>query len=370
MAKNNKKERKNRLKSLILLLFLTIVLLSTSTYAWFTANRSVSIDPIHVQIAASSGLQISTNASDWKTLITNTDITGPTGYTGHTNQFPGELAPVSTAGTITSGKLNFFKGLVEGDDDNGGAMSLTASATPAEAAGTSGDYIAFDIFLKVDDASGADIFLTNGSGVLPTSTTVEPSSLDKGLQNAARYAFVFEGNGASNTQASTAQGWTGGTNATWAGGSQYVMVEPNYDAHKASGVSNASTYYSQSTTAAESGVAYVPYKGVKAAISSPIILVNTNPGGTPSTDYFQDIATLYKTNVAYSNAGTTRAAYKGTSAAVGTAEAHLLKIFHLPTGVTKLRVYMWVEGQDIDCENAASGSFLTYKLGLTLDDEE
>ena len=31
---------------------------------------------------------------------------------------------------------------------------------------------------------------------------------------------------------------------------------------------------------------------------------------------------------------------------------------------------MWVEGQDIDCENAASGSFLTYKLGLTLDNDE
>ena len=30
---------------------------------------------------------------------------------------------------------------------------------------------------------------------------------------------------------------------------------------------------------------------------------------------------------------------------------------------------MWVEGQDVDCENAASGAYLTYKIGLTLDDE-
>ena len=355
MAK--RKEKKSRLKSLILLLFLTIVLLSTSTYAWFTSNRSVSIDPINVQIAASSGLQISTNASDWKTLITNTDISSPTGYSGHTNQLPSELAPVSTAGTVTSGKMNFFKGTVEGDQDNGGAMSLTASASPAEAAGTSGDYIAFDIFLKVDDAAGADIFLTNGSGV-----TVTSGEADKGLQYAARYGVLPLGNTASTSNAATAQALnTAGTP---------IIVEPNYDAHTNTGVSNASTYYNQTTTAGTSGVAYVPYKGVKAAIANPIILVNTNPGGTASATYFQDVSTVYKTNVAYSNAGSTYAAYKGSSAAVGTLESHLLNIFHLETGITKMRVYMWVEGQDVDCENAASGAFLTYKLGFTLDDDE
>ena len=351
MAKRNRKERKNRLKSLVLLLFLTIVLLSTSTYAWFTANRSVAIDPINVQIAASSGLQISTNASEWKTLITNTDITGPTGYSGHKNQLPGELAPVSTAGTVTGGYLKFFKGVVEGDADNGGAMSLTASASPDEVAGTSGDYIAFDVFLKVDDAEGADIFLTNGSGVKSTA-----GETDKGLQYAARYAFVIEGNGASNTAAGTAQGWTGGSSA--------IIVEPNYDAHNASGVNHASTYYGISTTAGTSGVAAVPYKGVRAAISDPIVLSSTLGSGASAT-YFADIPTLYRTNVEYSNAGTTYEAYKGS-----TKEAHLLMPFHLDTGITKVRIYMWVEGQDIDCENAASGAFLTYKLGFTLDDEE
>ena len=350
MAK--KKEKRNRLKSLVLLLFLTIVLLSTSTYAWFTANRSVSIDPINVQIAASSGLQISTNASDWKTLITNTDISSPTGYSGHKNQLPSELAPVSTVGSVTNGYMNFYKGVVEGDQDNGGAMSLTATKTPDEAAGTTGDFIAFDIFLKVDDAAGADIYLTNGSGV-----TVTSGEADKGLQYAARYGFITLGNTASTSNAATAQALSGGTST--------IIIEPNYDAHTSTGVANASTYYAQTTTVGASGVAAVPYKGVKAAIASPIILVDTNPGGSPSATYFGDISTLYRTNVAYSNAGSTYEAYKGS-----TKESHLLNVFHLNTGITKLRVYMWVEGQDVDCENAASGAFLTYKLGFTLDDDE
>ena len=352
MAKSKKKERRNKLKSLVLLLFLTIVLLTTSTYAWFTANRTVSIDPIEVNIAATSGLQISTNATEWKTLITNDDIVNVTGYTGHVNMVPGELAPVSTTGETASGFMKFFKGVVAGDENNGGAMSLTAGACPAEAAGTTGDYIAFDIFLKVDDAAGADIYLTNGSGV-----TVTSGEADKGLQFAARYGFVIQGNVASTASAATAQALNGAT--------AVYIVEPNYDAHRATGVTNASQAYNQTTTAGESGVAAVPYKGVKATIVDPIVLINTNPGGSPSATYFGDVTNLYRTNVAYSAASAAREAYKGS-----TKEAHLLNIFHLSTGITKIRVYMWVEGQDVDCENSASGAFLTYKLGFTLDDEE
>lgn len=350
--KKRKEERKKRLKSLVLLLFLTIILLSTSTYAWFTANRSVSIDPINVNIAASSGLQISTDASEWKTLITNNDIKSPTNWEGNTNMLPSTLAPVSTAGKTSGRFMSFYKGVVAGDANNGGAMSLTASACPAETKGTTGDYIAFDIYLKVDEATGADIFLENGSGV-----TVTTGQADKGLQYAARYGFVIEGNVASTADPTEAQAL--GTP------SSVVIVEPNYDAHKASGTNNASTYYNQTTTTASSGAAAVPYLGVKAVIEEPIILVNTNPGGTADSTKFEAISGLMKTNVAYSNAEDTREAYKGTAK-----ETALLNVFHLNTGITKIRVYMWIEGQDVDCENSASGAFLTYKLGFTLDNDE
>ena len=36
--------------------------------------------------------------------------------------------------------------------------------------------------------------------------------------------------------------------------------------------------------------------------------------------------------------------------------------FKLKVGVTKLRIYFWVEGQDIDTENNAAG----YKMSLNL----
>ena len=36
-------------------------------------------------------------------------------------------------------------------------------------------------------------------------------------------------------------------------------------------------------------------------------------------------------------------------------------------GATKYRVYMWIEGQDIDCENNASGTDLEFNLSFSLD---
>ena len=35
--------------------------------------------------------------------------------------------------------------------------------------------------------------------------------------------------------------------------------------------------------------------------------------------------------------------------------------------IQKYKVYMWVEGQDVDCENAASGSYMFYSLSFGLD---
>ena len=39
----------------------------------------------------------------------------------------------------------------------------------------------------------------------------------------------------------------------------------------------------------------------------------------------------------------------------------------LPNRIVKLRIYFWVEGQDMDCENHASGGDITLKLQFSLD---
>ena len=62
MEKKKKEDKKRRFRSLILLLFITIIMFGTSTYAWFTANRVVTISSINVNVQASNGIQISTDA--------------------------------------------------------------------------------------------------------------------------------------------------------------------------------------------------------------------------------------------------------------------------------------------------------------------
>lgn len=72
----NKRKKQKKLSSLILLLLLSVVLLGTSTYAWFTSNKNVSIEGIDVKVTTSSGLLISADATNWKTTLTNVDLTG------------------------------------------------------------------------------------------------------------------------------------------------------------------------------------------------------------------------------------------------------------------------------------------------------
>lgn len=362
MTKKKDENRKKRLKSLILLLFLTVLMLSTSTYAWFTANRSVSLEAINVHIAASTGLQISADANEWKTILSNDDLKNAPAYSTQKNMLPTELNPVSTDGTVTSGLLKFFKGTVEGDSNNNGALSLTTGAALTEAkyipgvtAGDSPDFVAFDIFLKLDETS--TVYLDRGSGVVN-----QTGKTQKYLENAARYAFVIEGRGDSTEALSTLQGYAGGTSA--------IIVEPNYDAHTQQAITTAQQSYNITVSGWDSSTGLapnpVPYYGVKAQISNPIALPSTT-GASASSTYFSAVpisgGRLVQTNSAYSQPNESGYAYLPDST------TDYVAIFpNLSAGITKIRVYMWVEGQDIDCENSASGAYLTYNLGFTLDD--
>lgn len=339
----NKKKRKNKkLGSLLLLLFLTIILLSTSTYAWFTANKTVKISDIDVNVATSSGLQISTDAVNWKTVISSTDITD--GYTAgsHTdiNMLSSAMVPVSTAGTATTGLLNMYNGtVVAGESD--GIFRLTASKI-TEAKTTTGEFIAFDIFLKLDNAS--PVYIEKGSGVV-----FKEGTADKKLQYASRIALVVQGTGQITDTQETLVGYNAASKIT--------ILEPNYDGHADYGIVQGNLYYTDYTypgggLTAGTGNGYVSYDGVSAAITTGIPLANTNATDNPT--YFSTVSTVHLTD-AFSKGDVSENNYEWYSTASP-----------FPAGITKVRVYMWIEGQDIDCENNASGSDLTFKLSFTL----
>ena len=161
-SNEKKKDKKKRLSSLLLMLFLTIILLTTSTYAWFTSNRNVQIANIDVNVSAADGIQISTDAENWKTVISNADILK--GYDGDTNMWSGTMSPVSTVKTPNAaGKLDMYLGEVKSDENDtteAGRFELTATSLAANEThsnSTEGNrhYITFDVFLK----KFAEVFL-------------------------------------------------------------------------------------------------------------------------------------------------------------------------------------------------------------------
>ena len=334
-SRKKDEKRKKRFRSLILLLFLSIIMFGVSTYAWFTANRMVTINTLNVHVEASNGLQISTNASDWKSVITNADIT-TNAYSTHMNMVPANVTAVSTNGDVntSTGKLKMYKSVI-GNDATTGKYNITTELD-TEAKGSTGNFIAFDIFLRVD--SNQTIYLTTGSNVVTKANTD-----DKGLKNSARVAFVKLGHGNSTDIVDNLVDLDNEI------ASKAIIWEPNTDTHSPLVVSQVAGEYGvilgnreEDTENNITPDTYTNYYGVKREISTAVDLIDL-VNGTDTTN-----AELVTPNIRTVASNTT---YQ--------------QVFNLTTGVTKFRVYMWIEGQDIDCENNATGSDISFNVQLS-----
>ena len=340
MKKSKKQEKKRKkLRTLILLLFLTIIMFGTSTYAWFTANKVVTINSLDVHVEAGGGIQISTDAANWKSVITVDDIKKGYNYTGAVavNQVPYEVTAVSTNVVPTSaGRLNMYSSIIDNNASTGDYTIKTVleedkgDTETAGKAGEAGKYIVFDIFLRLDSAQ--PVYLTPDSNVVLT----DPEATDRGLKNAARVAFVNLGHGnSSDTAASLAAKNTPNGAILW---------EPNYDTHTETVVTSVAPEYGVTlTSTGENLYSAVPYRGVNAVISTAQDLKKTVNG---------QIQTGTESVTAQIQTKATNTEYKPF-------------VNSMPEGVTKYRVYMWIEGQDIDCENNATGSNISYKIQLS-----
>lgn len=333
-----KKNSKRKQRRVLLLLFLMIgtgIIFGAATYAWFTSNQAVSVDPIDVNVTTSSGLQISADAITWKSVLSVDDINGAqaSGYTNAVNQIPQQLQPISTVGDIEADKMKMFLGTVTSDEGTGNFI-LSATPSVEQNRTDGGDFVAFDMFLRTE-AESTKIALTADSGITGTN------EID-GIKNASRVAFITLGNADASSGSSTLQAITGGTDK--------IIWEPNSDTHTSYGVANANEIYGVDDLHQGEGNAVVPYEGIKAEFGADqkITLQNAKASGTNATgtneNYFASVTPNIKTN----------------NTMVET------ELMTLSRGVTKIRVYMWVEGQDVDCENNASGGQIQLNLGLKI----
>ena len=333
--KNNGRKQRRLLLTLLLLLAAG-VFLGTASFAWFTANQKVTISPIDVNVSTSSGIQISADGSNWKSVLINSDITGASStYTAAVNQVPTTLEPVSTIGEVdATGKMKMFLGQVVANETTGDFV-LSATQSVETNTTSSGKFIAFDIFLK--NESNETLYMTPNSRVTFRNS-------DSGIKNATRVAFVTLGHTTTSDSIANIRALNTGTSST------VKIWEPNYDVHTADGVANAISPYGITTLSQGSGNAWVPYSGVKAAFADTLGIKREQATQTLHSEYFTDVNPDIKTVEGYTTSQTLTAANG------------------LLAGITKMRIYMWVEGQDVDCENNASGGEISFYLQFSIVD--
>ena len=328
-----KKYQKRRRKFLFLWFFFLTIFLSTVTYAWFSANRIVDLQFFDIHVETDSGLEVSENAIDWKNALTVNELKNAyKTYPTSLNQIPGVMNPMSSGGILdANGNMTMFFGQV--DNDSGIGYYLTTYRKVEERTtdtSNNGDFIVFDMFFRT--ATPRTIYLSGLSYVGP-----KEGDESIGIENSARIAFIKEGNLPIDSNINSVQ-----TLKTTDDDNVYIW-EPNYDVHTEHGIRNALNTYGITTT--QTNASIIPYDGVVGTVSSSSMIGLSKANSTDHPSLFKKVDVDI-----YTKSSNT--------------QNH--ELFYLNAGITKIRVYMWLEGQDVDSENKASHGDIIYYLQFTL----
>ena len=214
--------RTKRIRNLVLVCVLSAILLTVSTYAWFIGMRTVSVNQFEITIDGVDSLMLSLDGETWAESVTLTGDDADEAYENNTNQLLNEtdedgkalagLSPVSSVGVIdtTSSRMVLYeKGSLTATD---GGYRLMASRvdnyTTDEETGavTQGDgYVVFDLFVmnlsgdayytEYDEDNEEAIYLTHDSEV-----TASETGDSYGIENSIRVAFAQIGRVVATTE--------------------------------------------------------------------------------------------------------------------------------------------------------------------------
>ena len=407
MAKKHNNKKSKRIRDLVAICSLCAILLSVSTYAWFIGMKTVNVAEFSVNIATTEGLFLSMDGKSWKYTL---DARHATAYTGHANQWldkTGEgLIPMSSVGDMdkTSSRMKLFeKGSLTAV--TGGYRLLSKQVdnhTTLNAGGVEYEegngYVAFDLFIK--NLSGNAYYTENNplneeAIYLTTNSEVKVAADGEGkagIENSVRVAFAQIGRvKADTTDASNITKITCANVAATDGQVQVTGIcrdaqiwEPNDTKH----VQNAINWYQKSCltrkrtpdgddvndpnsynadskcTAVKDGTAYPTY-----AISNNIeIADNVNIYDGAAYNTYTKNTVNYETYVAGERSSYNLVEFPYFTDTMKNVEGKDRPQFMTlaPNSITKVRVYIWIEGQDIDNYDFASlGKKITVNFGFT-----
>lgn len=362
------KRTKNSLKKIKLLLFLmlmTIIISLTATYAWFSSQRDVDITGIKLNVEVAESMQISLDGDLWLQSITidnmrqfygtySVSSTHQANKNDNTNYVPTELKPVSTIGEVANGKLQFMKGeavtsgivtSVTATPCSETDLLKTATITERETGNSNHSYLVFDMYLRNYSAKESDNLQLNKDSRIWVSASDTESQEGKGkegtgLENCVRVGFVVYENTADITASSSEirSLTSSGTNA------KVSIWEPNDLEHIQEVIYNSSRGVTANAT--------MPTYGIKHSETAVTLTDIEATSGANIAEQKTMKPTYSKTT--------------GTISATNMTDINNSEIMLQGNKITKVRVYIWLEGQDVDCINTASqGDRLQASIKLT-----
>ena len=318
------------------------VLLIFGTYAWLSTTLNVKINMFKMSVSKNGGLSISLDGVNFgKTVDISYDtIIVDLGrlYPNHRSQWSAGLTPVSSPGN-TNPNLPYFdfygSAGVKYRSRKKDIGYVSTTFMRDEKVSPANVFLAFDVFFKNDSGSpiADNLYLEDSSLFeLDYDENVATMTEDKqemiGLTNSARVGFLKIGSVSKKADVNTIQ------NVGCNGGCTGVIWEPNYDQHGPLSIERARKYGIN----LHNGYAFPTYAWVR-------------EGGPLETQ-----------NIVSGTAGMDMSYFKLQD----TVKNLPASLFTIPDGITKVRIYIWLEGQDIDSlETDSEGADVSISLDFS-----
>jgi len=370
-----KKVKTKRIRNLILIPSFSVVVLLVATYAWFIGLQSVNITSFDVEIAASESLLLSLDGENWNDSVAiSKNNLDEVSYLGHKNSWGGTgLIPMSSIGELnsTSSKMKLYE--KASLTSTPGGFRLMASLVPNTVNEQNG-YVAFDLFIK--NFSGTQYIeelnvLTEEAIYLTTDSAVTVSSsgtAGTGIENSVRVGFAQIGRVEGTTD--VVETITGivcvpeaESNVTGICRNAQIW-EPNDTTHEANAISWYNTICK--TRTGEDVTLPASYSGTCEELSETEYIktyaVNDIITHEDNVDVYDGLEFNSYTNSSLLSSIDTFTDTMKNIAGVSRPQFMSLQ----PNSITKLRIYIWIEGQDIDnYDYAALGRAISINFGFT-----
>lgn len=330
--KIEKIQNKNFNLMLIVTFFLGVLLIF-SAYAWFYASLDVQVKFINLVVSKKNGLFISLDGVEFgssvqiskENLIYNLKET----YPNNTSQWADfGLYPISSTG-IPNSNTSIFDMYYASNfsvDQVNKKSYLTTRKDYENGINPSKNYIAFDLFLKNITGSPVsdNLYIDEGTNIVINEGETEQI---RGLVNSSRIGFVKVGSVSRNATVGEIQNIECNNNC------EMVIYEPNSTNHTELSIERAKKY----NIDLKNGQ-YYPTHAISGEMN------------------FFDISEVVKGNL------TDNFELQITRVDIDR------PIFSIPDGITKVRVYVWLEGQDIDSlETRSEGADVSVLINLIKD---